>query len=58
MTDTAKKLLALFREHNTGELCWMEYAVIDGYSKAISELEELGYIQSCNDVVGSIALIR
>lgn len=55
--DSAKELLALFRKYNTDTLGFTDYAVIDGYNKAIRLLENLGYIRVCNDVIASIELI-
>lgn len=57
MSDNAKQLLALFRKYGTGTLNFTDYAVIDDYEKAISTLENLGMINVCNDVIGSIELI-
>ena len=56
--DSAKELLALFRKYNTDTLGFTDYAVIDGYNKAIRLLENLGYIRVCNDVIASIELIQ
>lgn len=55
--DSAKQILALFREYNTDTLSFTDYAVIDGHEKAIRLLENLGYIRVCNDVIASIELI-
>ncbi len=55
--DSAKQLLALFREYNTDTLSFTDYFAIDDYETAIRMLENLGYIRVCNDVIASIELV-
>lgn len=56
MLDSSKKLLALFSEYKDSSLSMMDYGVIKDHEKAIRELENLGLITVCDDVIGSIEL--
>ena len=56
MLDSSKQLLDLFHKNNNEPLYLMDYFIIDDYEKAIRELENLGIITVCSDVVGSIEL--
>lgn len=56
-TDAAKRILALFQELDSDELNFLDYAVLPGYARAINELQELGFVECINDVVGTICLL-
>lgn len=57
MSESAKHLIDLFHQNNDNYLCLFDYMVIDDYEKAIRELENLGIIKVCNDVIASIELV-
>lgn len=44
MSHAVHMLIALFKDNNSQELCFLDYATIPNYEQAISELENLGSI--------------
>ena len=57
MSDSSKQLIDLFHKNNDDYLSFTDYFVIKDYEKAIRELENLGLIVVCHDVIGSIELV-